>query len=71
MENTNSACRDRCCCFKCIYTSSCCLTADQSYTFVLDEMIEAADRIGSSAYAGDHSIRKSALLYKHLLFDLF
>ena len=48
VENAKLACGDGGCCFCCIDASSCCLTADELYVFVFNEMIEGSDGIGAA-----------------------
>ena len=50
---------------------SCCLTADQLYLLVFNEVIEGTDGIGTAAYTSQHGIRKPAFLLNHLRLDLF
>ena len=69
MENPKTACCNGCCCLCCIHATSCCLTADKTNIFILNEIVEGSDGIGAAAYAGQDNIRKSSLFFQHLFFD--
>ena len=71
MENSDSARGNGCCCFKGVNTSACRLASDQFYIFIFDEMIEAANSIGTTTHTGNHSIGQPAFVYKHLFLDFF
>ena len=62
---------DSCCCLCCVYTTTCCLTSDQTNVFVIDEIVECSNRIGTATYTCKYCIWKSALFLKDLLFDFF
>ena len=70
MENTKFSGCDRRCRLCSIDTASCCLTADQADSFILNKVIESSDRIGTAAHTGKHSIWKFAFFFEDLLFDL-
>ena len=70
MEDSQTAGCDGCCSLCSIHTAACCLTSDQTDIFVINKIIKSSDGIGAAAYAGQDNIRKSALFFQHLLFDL-
>ena len=70
VEDPELSCGYRCRGFKCIDSSPGCLASDESDIFVLNEMIEASDRVRSAAHTCDDCIGKSAFLLKHLHLDL-
>ena len=70
MEDSETTGCDGCRSLSSIHTTSCCLTADKTNVFVINEIVEGSDSIGAAAYAGQDNIRKSALFFQHLFFDL-
>ena len=70
MENSKTAGCDGCCSLCGIHTAASCLTADETDIFVINKIVKSSDCIGDAAYAGQDNIRKSALFFQHLLFDL-
>ena len=70
VENAQPAGVDGGSCFKGIDAAACRLAADQAHILILDEMVEAADGIGTAAHAGDDGIGQPAFLFQHLLLDL-
>ena len=70
MEDSETTGCDGCRSLRSIHATSCCLTADETNVFVLNEIVEASDSIGAAAYAGQDNIRKSSLFFQHLFFDL-
>ena len=62
MEYTNFSSIYCCSCFKCIYSSACCLTAYQLHILVIDIVIKASNSIASTTYASNNSIWKSSFI---------
>ena len=61
MEDSETTGCDGCRSFRSIYATSCCLTADETNVFVLNEIVEGSDSIGAAAHTGQDNIRKPAL----------
>ena len=70
MEDSETTGCDGCRSLSSIHTTSCCLTADKTNVFVINEIVESSDSIGAAAHTGQDNIRKSSLFFQHLFFDL-
>ena len=70
MEDPKTTGCNGCRSLRSIHATSCCLTADETNVFILDEIVKGSDGIGAATYTGQNNIRKSAFFFQHLLFNL-